>query len=87
MIQKVNSLYSDRRQEIKDLKPTYISSVELSYKGIDTKKLRLLCQNHPYYHAICFNISGTYKYWFERNTLNEMLKLTNQLIVKKEKSK
>ena len=59
-------------------KENWASSVELSRKGINTKKLRKKCDRDLYHHAICFNISGTLKYWFSRRALGELLVETGQ---------
>jgi hypothetical protein len=74
MIQSIDVQWTEWTTKIrKTWKPTFISSTDLAYKGIDTVKLRKYCDRSVYYHAIQFNISGTIKYWFERRNLQSMI--------------
>ena len=75
MIQEITVEYQSWIKILrKQWNETYISSVALSGKGIDTYRLRKLCDRNPKYHAICFDIAGSIKYWFDRNTIEEMIK-------------
>jgi hypothetical protein len=73
MIQSINVNWNEWQTARNTWKSDWISSVELSTHGIDTKKLRNHCDRSLYYHAIQFNISGTIKYWFARKSLQSMI--------------
>ena len=77
MIQIINTSYDKRKNEIKSWKTNWISSVELSKSGVDTKRLRSLCDRNSKFHCIGFDISGTMKYWFEREHLQQMINEAN----------
>lgn len=76
MIKNIEVNYSDRKENIKKYSKDWISSVYLSKHGADTLALRHNCENSSRYHAICFNISGTNKYWFRKDTLAELLRVS-----------
>lgn len=59
--------------ERKKYNVNWISSVSLSMDGVDVYSIRKLCKNHPKFHALCINISGTIKYWYAREHINQMI--------------
>lgn len=74
----IQNISVNHQEWIKNLRKqwneTYISSVALSRRGIDTYRLRKLCDRDKIYHAICFDIQGSIKYWFDRNTVEELIR-------------
>jgi hypothetical protein len=81
MIQNLDVPHNEWRKNIRQTwKENWVSSVELSGYGINTKKLRQLCDRSEHYHAMCFNISGSIKYWFAKRFIYEMIEISGQKI-------
>ena len=78
MIQDIEIPYTEIKNRRKHMKENWITSVE-ACKYCNTKKLRKLCNNHPDFHALRVNISGTIKYWFDRGTFQAMLDMLDEL--------
>ncbi len=67
-------------KERKKFNEYHVSSVFLSKHGADTSRLSKFCERSSVFHCYRVNISGTTKYWFERESLSGLLKATGESI-------